>query len=79
MRLKYSIHHVLNEVMYWLLFGSILFSGAMLVYATVVDRDEPRITGGSGYLKGIQVLDREGRRLCDSPFYSDERKITTCE
>lgn len=40
---------------------------------------DPEITGGSGYLKGVEVVDREGDRLCESPFYGHERKIISCE
>ncbi len=54
-------------------------AAVLAVTLAAAHQKDPEITGGSGYLKGVEVVDRDGDRLCESPFYGHERKIISCE
>lgn len=39
----------------------------------------PEIVGGDGVLSGVEVVDRNGKRVCEDPDWAKASKIISCE
>lgn len=52
----------------------------VLTVAIVFGKDiKPTVTGDSGILEGVTVLDSQGNRVCDEPYWHKDLKIVSCE
>lgn len=60
-------------------FGVLLGVSAKATFGAFAAEESPRIVGGSGILKGVEIVDREGDRICDDPEYLSASKIISCE
>lgn len=57
----------------------ILIGVSLSVGIQVIASGGPEIVGESGVLSGVEVVDRNGDRICKDPDYLKASKIVSCE
>lgn len=57
-----------------------LLIGIALTYSvsTIAKTDDPKISGPSGIIKGVEVLGMNGKALCHDPWYYEASKTISC-
>jgi len=61
-----------------ILIGLLLGFALSFSVAAVAFDNTPKVVGDSGFLKGVEVLDNNGKHVCDTPFWYKDGEIISC-